>query len=56
MGNAQGQLVSVLSPLGLVLSLAKIFVCGVCGCTVEGEAPEKCPICGAPKSKFSEIE
>lgn len=28
------------------------YVCGVCGNTVEGEAPEKCPICGAPKSKF----
>lgn len=28
------------------------FICGVCGNTVEGEAPEKCPICGAPKAKF----
>ncbi len=28
------------------------YVCGVCGNTVEGEAPEKCPICGAPKAKF----
>lgn len=34
--------------------LAKVdyYVCGVCGNTVEGEAPEKCPICGAPKEKF----
>ena len=24
------------------------FVCQVCGNTVPGEAPEKCPICGAP--------
>jgi rubrerythrin len=31
------------------------FVCGVCGNTVEGEAPEKCPICGAAKSKFLKI-
>ncbi len=34
---------------------AAIFVCGVCGNTVIGEAPEVCPICGAPKVKFSEI-
>ncbi len=24
-----------------------IFVCEVCGFTMEGEAPERCPICGA---------
>jgi rubrerythrin len=28
------------------------YVCSVCGNTVEGEAPEKCPICGNPKSAF----
>ena len=28
------------------------YVCSVCGNTVEGSAPEKCPICGAPKEKF----
>lgn len=33
----------------------KIFVCGVCGNTVYGQAPEECPICGSPRSKFSEI-
>ncbi len=32
------------------------FVCQVCGNTVEGEAPEKCPICGAPRSKFKRVE
>jgi len=31
------------------------YVCGVCGNTVEGVAPEKCPICGAPKAKFFKI-
>ncbi len=41
---------------GSDLPSAAIFVCGVCGNTVIGEAPEKCPICGAPKSKFSEIK
>ncbi len=28
------------------------YVCGVCGNTVEGSQPEKCPICGAHKEKF----
>ena len=28
------------------------LVCSVCGNTVEGDAPEKCPICGSPKSVF----
>ena len=32
------------------------FVCQVCGNTVEAEAPEKCPICGAPRSQFKLIE
>lgn len=31
------------------------YVCGVCGNTVEGTAPEKCPICGAPKAKFFKV-
>ena len=28
------------------------YVCSVCGNTVEGSPPEKCPICGSPKEKF----
>jgi rubrerythrin len=28
------------------------YVCGVCGNTLEGEAPDKCPICGTPKENF----
>ncbi|MEI6100588.1 MAG: ferritin family protein [Eubacteriales bacterium] len=32
----------------------KKFVCQVCGYTVEGEAPAKCPQCGADRSKFAE--
>ena len=32
------------------------FVCQFCGNTVAGEAPEKCPICGAPRSKFKRVE
>jgi len=33
-----------------------IYVCQFCGNTVEGEAPEKCPICGAPRKMFKLIE
>jgi len=32
------------------------YVCPLCGNTVIGEAPEKCPICGAAGSKFKKIE
>jgi rubrerythrin len=32
-----------------------IFVCQVCGNTVEGEAPDKCPICGVGKGMFRKI-
>ncbi len=28
------------------------YVCGVCGNTVEGSAPDVCAICGSPKAKF----
>jgi rubrerythrin len=28
------------------------YVCSVCGNTVEGSAPEKCPVCGSPKEKY----
>jgi rubrerythrin len=32
------------------------YVCGVCGNTVEGQAPDRCPICGAPKTAFNKVE
>ena len=32
------------------------FVCQGCGNTVEGEAPETCPICGAPRSAFKRVD
>lgn len=35
---------------------APYYVCQVCGNTVEGEAPERCPICGSPRSKFKKID
>ncbi len=37
--------------------MKKKFICSVCGYIYEGtEAPEKCPICKAPREKFSEMK
>jgi rubrerythrin len=33
-----------------------IYVCQYCGNTVEGEPPDKCPICGMPKKMFRRID
>ena len=34
----------------------KKFICAVCGYVHEGDVPpEKCPVCSAPSSKFSEM-
>lgn len=41
---------------GKDMAQAKIFVCGVCGNTVLGKPPDKCPVCGASEEKFTEIE
>ena len=41
---------------GKDLTSASIYVCDVCGHTHVGEAPDKCPVCGAPKSKFKEVK
>ena len=40
---------------GSDLPETRIYVCEVCGNTVQGEAPDKCPICSAPKDKFTEV-
>jgi rubrerythrin len=34
------------------VTVGTIQICSVCGHTREGEAPDKCPICGASKDKF----
>lgn len=37
--------------------MVKKFICVVCGYVHEGEeAPEQCPLCKAPKSKFKELD
>jgi rubrerythrin len=34
---------------------ADYYICSVCGMTVENEAPEKCPVCGAAKKAFFKV-
>jgi len=41
---------------GKDLPKTKIFVCSVCGNTVEGEAPDTCPVCNVPRDKYFEVE
>jgi rubrerythrin len=31
-------------------------VCQICGNTIEGELPDKCPVCGAPKKMFRKVD
>jgi len=35
------------------LEYKPVHICQVCGFTVEGEAPDKCSVCGSPKEKFT---
>jgi rubrerythrin len=37
---------------GRDIDFKPVHVCPVCGFTMEGEAPDKCPVCGTPKDKF----
>jgi len=41
---------------GSDLDAAPIHVCNVCGNTVIGRAPDKCPVCGASKQHFFEVQ
>ncbi len=34
------------------LDLGPVFICEVCGYTVEGKAPDRCPVCQSPKERF----
>jgi len=38
------------------LDLDTLHVCSVCGFTIEGEPPDKCPVCGQGKDKFIQPE
>lgn len=37
---------------GRDIAFTPVHVCPICGFTMEGEAPEKCPVCGTPRDKF----
>jgi rubrerythrin len=41
---------------GEALPEKPMYVCQHCGNTVEGEPPDKCPVCGRPKSMFKRID
>ena len=41
---------------GEAMDLKPFYVCQYCGNTVEGEAPDKCSVCGMPKKMFKLIE
>ena len=41
---------------GKSMEVKPFYVCQVCGNTVEGEAPDTCPVCNAPKKMFKLIE
>ena len=36
--------------------VTEYFVCQVCGFTAEGEAPQKCPVCGSLQTKFLKVD
>ena len=38
------------------LPATAVYVCEICGNTVYGEAPDKCPICGVPAERFMLVE
>jgi rubrerythrin len=41
---------------GKKIEARPFYVCQRCGNTVEGEAPDKCPVCGAPRTMFKRID
>jgi len=41
---------------GKDLEEVPMYVCSVCGYTHEGEPPEECPVCKAPKHLFNKID
>ncbi len=40
---------------GKDISLGDVHICPVCGYTVEGEAPDTCPVCKAKKETFKKF-
>ena len=40
---------------GKDIDIGTINICAVCGHTLEGDAPDRCPVCGATKAQFEEF-
>ncbi|HDL86161.1 MAG TPA: rubrerythrin family protein [Candidatus Acetothermia bacterium] len=40
---------------GKDIKIGKVYICPVCGYTVEGDAPNKCPVCGASREMFKKF-
>lgn len=47
---------SLLDSLGKTADSCSFYVCPVCGLTVEKEAPDTCPVCGAKGSAFKKVD
>ncbi|NJE31385.1 rubrerythrin family protein [Thermococcus sp. 18S1] len=45
-----------LAESGKDIEIKKVYICPVCGYTAVDEAPEYCPVCGAPRDKFVVFE
>ncbi len=41
---------------GKDLEKTDLYICPVCGMTVEGEPPDECPVCKAKKSAFIKVD
>jgi rubrerythrin len=41
---------------GKDLAATAVYVCDVCGNTIYGSAPDKCPVCGAVKARFMLVD
>jgi len=37
---------------GTDAEVGDVYICEMCGWTVEGEPPDRCPLCGAKREKF----
>lgn len=53
--NLYGEALETLNS-GKDLPASDIYVCNVCGNTVIGEPPERCPVCNAQKSRFFKVD
>jgi len=40
---------------GRDVEIGDLYICEICGWTVEGQAPDRCPLCGAPAEKFKKF-